>query len=52
MSVKILRKFDPTTGASKTILCKKFAKFELVNVKINPKYWITDIRIVIGNAPS
>ena len=51
MSVKILRNFDPTTGASKTRLCKSFAKFELVNVKINSKYWITEIKIVRGNAP-
>ena len=33
---KLLRKFEPTTGAY-TILCKKFAKCEIDDVTRNPK---------------
>ena len=41
--VKLLRKFDPTTGDSKTILHKKFARWKLDHVTRDPEYWITEL---------
>ena len=43
--IKLSRKFDPTTGASKTMLHKKFSKY----VTIKPKEWITEIEILRGD---
>ena len=44
---KLSRKFEPTTGASKTTLRNKFYKCELDDVTRNPKEWITDIELLI-----
>ena len=46
--MKLSRKIDPTTGASKTILQKKFAKCEFDDVTRNPKQWITKLKLIRG----
>ena len=43
------RKFDSTTGDSKTIICKKFAKCKLDDATRNPEDWITKIKLIIGD---
>ena len=45
---QISRKYEPTTGVSKTRLRKKFAKYKLDGVTINPKEWITELELFIG----
>ena len=40
---KLNKKFQPTIGASKTRLRKKFAKCELDDVKRDPEDWITEL---------
>ena len=47
--MKLSRKIEPTTGASKTRLRKKFSKYELYGVTINPKEWITELEIFRGD---
>ena len=42
------RKFEPTTGASKTRLRKKFSKYELYEVTRNPEEWITKLELLRG----
>ena len=44
-----MRNFDPTTGVSKTRLFKKPAKYKLDNLRIDPKYWITNIELLRGD---
>ena len=40
------RKFNLTTGAYKTILCKKLFKYKLYGVTKNTKKWITEIELL------
>ena len=46
--VKLLGKFDPTTGASRTRPRKKLSKCDLDEVKIDPKEWITKLKLIRG----
>ena len=46
---KLSRNFDPTTGASKTIIRKKFYECELDYVTRKPGEWITEIKILRGD---
>ena len=43
------RKFNPTTGAYKKILCKKLFKYKLYGVTKNTKKWITEIELLRGD---
>ena len=47
--MKISRKFQPTTGASKTRLRKKFSRCELDNVTRNPEECITELELLRGD---
>ena len=47
--IKLSRQFEPTTGASKTRLHKKFSKLELYDVTRNPKEWITCLELLRGD---
>ena len=43
------RKLDPNTEALKKILRKKFSKYELDGIKINPEKWITKLELLKGD---
>ena len=43
--MKLSIKFEPTTGASKTIIHNKFAEYELYNIARHPEYCITEQKI-------
>ena len=47
--MKLLRKFEPTTGASNTRLRKNFSKWEINDVKRNPLECITEIELLKGD---
>ena len=47
--MKLLRKFEATTGASKTRLRKKFDNCKIYDVNRNPEEWITDIKLLRGD---
>ena len=47
--MKLLRKFDPTTGASKIRLHNKFSNYKLDDVIRNTKGWITNIKLLRGD---
>ena len=47
--MKLLRKFDPTTGASKTRLRKKFAKCKIDEIRRKPLQSITEFELIRGD---
>ena len=47
--IKSSGKFEATTGNSKTRPRGKFSKWELYEVTGNPKEWITDMELLIGD---
>ena len=46
MWTEFSRKFEPTTGAPKTILCKKIARYKLDEVTRNPEELITELELL------
>ena len=46
---KLSGKFDPTTGASKTKICDKFANWKLDDVTKKPEEWITELKLLRGD---
>ena len=46
---RLKKKFQPMTGASKTILCKKCAKSKFNDVTRDPEDWIIEIELFRGN---
>ena len=49
MWTKLSRKFDPTTGTSRTRLHKKFAKCKIDDITINLEEWITELELLRGD---
>ena len=47
--MNIPRIFDPTTGASNTILKKKLPENEVNEITRDPKDWITDLELLRQN---
>ena len=43
---RLNKTFKPITGASKTKLCKKFAKVELYDSTRYPDEWITELELL------
>ena len=46
---KLSRKFQPTTGASKTRALRKFTKSKLKDVKRDPEDWIAKMGLLRGD---
>ena len=47
--IKLSRKIEPNTVASKTRLRNKSAKYELDNITRNTKEWITELELLMGD---